>query len=42
LLLARDPTREAETIIQAWDGDQLDQARALRVELIEFRTGTTN
>jgi hypothetical protein len=42
LLPARDRTREAETIVEAWDRDEPDQAGALRVALVEFRTGTTN
>jgi hypothetical protein len=33
---------EAEAIVQAWDRDEPDQAGALRVEQIEFRTGTAN
>jgi hypothetical protein len=33
---------EAEAIVQAWDVDEPDQAGALRVERIEFRTGTAN
>jgi hypothetical protein len=33
---------EAEAIVQAWDRDEPDQAGALRVERIEFRTGTAN
>jgi hypothetical protein len=33
---------EAEAIVQAWDRDEPDQARALRVEKVEFRTGTAN
>jgi hypothetical protein len=36
-------TREdAETIVRAWDRDEPDPAGALRVEKIEFLTGTTN
>jgi hypothetical protein len=31
---------EAEAIVQAWDRDEPERAGALRVELIEFRTGT--
>jgi hypothetical protein len=31
---------EAEAIVQAWDRDEPDQAGALRVEQIDFRTGT--
>jgi hypothetical protein len=31
---------EAEAIVQAWDRDEPDQAGVLRVEQIEFRTGT--
>jgi hypothetical protein len=31
---------EAEAVVQAWDRDAPDQAGALRVEKIEFRTGT--
>ena len=33
---------EAEAIVQAWDRDEPDQAGALRVEKIEFQTGTEN
>jgi hypothetical protein len=33
---------EAEAIVQAWDRDEPDEAGNLRVEKIEFRTGTTN
>jgi hypothetical protein len=33
---------EAEAIVQAWDRDEPEQAGTLRVEKIEFRTGTTN
>jgi hypothetical protein len=33
---------EAEAIVQAWDRDEPEQAGALRVEKIEFRTGTAN
>jgi hypothetical protein len=33
---------EAEAVVQAWDRDEPDQAGELRVELVEFRTGTTN
>jgi hypothetical protein len=33
---------EAEAIVQAWDRDEPEQAGALRVERIEFRTGTAN
>lgn len=33
---------EAEAIVQAWDRDEPDQAGALRVERVEFRTGTAN
>jgi hypothetical protein len=29
---------EAEAIVQAWDGDEPEQAGALRVEKIEFET----
>jgi hypothetical protein len=37
------PTREeAEAIVQAWDRDEPEQGGALRVEQIEFRTGTAN
>jgi hypothetical protein len=37
------PTREeAEAIVQAWDRDEPDHAGTLRVEQIEFRTGTAN
>jgi hypothetical protein len=37
------PTREeAEAIVQAWDRDEPEQAGILRVEKIEFRTGTAN
>jgi hypothetical protein len=37
------PTREeAEAIVQAWDRDEPDQAGELRVEPVEFRTGTAN
>jgi hypothetical protein len=32
---------EAEAIVQAWDRDEPDQAGVLRVEKIQFRTGTT-
>jgi hypothetical protein len=32
----------AETIVRAWDRDEPDQAGILRVERIEFRTGTAN
>jgi hypothetical protein len=44
-----DSTEEAvelltsrETIVRAWDQDELGQAGALRVEQIDFRTGTAN
>jgi hypothetical protein len=33
---------EAEAIVLAWDRDEPDQVGALRVETLEFRTGTTN
>jgi hypothetical protein len=33
---------EAEAIVQAWDRDEPDKAGILRVERIEFRTGTAN
>ena len=33
---------EAEAIVQPWDRDEPDQAGMLRVERIEFRTGTAN
>ena len=33
---------EAEAIVQAWDRDKPDQAGVLRIEKIEFQTGTTN
>jgi hypothetical protein len=33
---------EAEAIVKAWDRDEPDQAGELRVEQIEFRTGTAN
>jgi hypothetical protein len=33
---------EAEAIVQAWDRDEPDQAGALRVEAVEFRTGIAN
>jgi hypothetical protein len=33
---------EAEAIVQAWDRAEPDQAGVLRVEKIEFRTGTAN
>jgi hypothetical protein len=33
---------EAEAIVQAWDRDEPDQVGALRVEQVEFRTGTAN
>jgi hypothetical protein len=33
---------EAEAIVQAWDRDEPEQAGALRVEQIDFRTGTAN
>jgi hypothetical protein len=37
------PSREeAEAIVQACDRDEPDQAGALRVEKIEFQTGTAN
>src|SRR5215211_2558512 len=37
------PTREeAEAIVQAWDREEPDQAGALRVERVDFRTGTAN
>lgn len=37
------PTREeAGAIVRAWDRDEPDQAGELRVEQIEFRTGTAN
>jgi hypothetical protein len=37
------PTREeAEAIVHAWDRDEPDQAGMLRVERIEFQTGTAN
>jgi hypothetical protein len=32
----------AEAIVQAWDRDEPDQAGSLRVERVEFRTGTAN
>jgi hypothetical protein len=31
---------EAEAIVHAWDRDEPEQAWALRVERIEFQTGT--
>jgi hypothetical protein len=33
---------EAEAIVQAWDRDEPDQVGSLRVEKVEFRTGTAN
>jgi hypothetical protein len=33
---------EAEAIVQVWDRDQPDQVGILRVEKMEFRTGTAN
>lgn len=33
---------EAEAIVHSWDRDEPDQAGILRVEKIEFRTGTAN
>jgi hypothetical protein len=33
---------EAEAIVQAWDRDEPEQAGALRVERVEFLTGTAN
>jgi hypothetical protein len=33
---------EADAVVQAWDRDEPDQARSLRVEAIELRTGTAN
>ena len=33
---------EAEAIVQAWDRDEPEQAGALRVEAVAFRTGTAN
>jgi hypothetical protein len=33
---------EAEAIVQAWDRDEPDGAGVLRVEKIEFWTGTAN
>jgi hypothetical protein len=39
LLVSRE---EAEVIVQAWDRNEPDQAGMLRVEKIEFRTGTAN
>jgi hypothetical protein len=33
---------EAEAIVQAWDRDEPDQVGSLRVEKMEFRTGTAN
>ena len=33
---------EAEAVVQAWDQDEPDQVGELRVEQIEFRTGTAN
>jgi hypothetical protein len=33
---------EAEAIVEAWDRDEPEQAGALRVEQIDFRTGTAN
>jgi hypothetical protein len=32
--------KEAEAIVQAWDRDEPDQAGALRVELVEFKTSS--
>jgi hypothetical protein len=32
----------AEAVVQAWDRDEPDQAGTLRVEKVEFRTGTAN
>jgi hypothetical protein len=32
----------AETIVRAWDRNEPDQAGMLRVEKIEFQTGTAN
>jgi hypothetical protein len=34
--------KEAEAIVQAWNRDEPDEAGTLRVERIEFRTGTAN
>jgi hypothetical protein len=39
LLTSRE---EAEAVVDAWDRDEPEQAEALRVELIEFRTGTAS
>jgi hypothetical protein len=39
LLTSRE---EADAIVQAWDRDEPDQVGELRVEKIEFRTGTAN
>jgi len=37
------PTRdEAEAIVRAWDREEPEQAGILRVEKIEFGTGTRN
>jgi hypothetical protein len=36
------PTAGAEAVVQAWDRDEPDQAGALQVELVEFRTGIAN
>jgi hypothetical protein len=33
---------EAEAVVQAWDRDEPGQAGALRVERVEFETGTAN
>jgi hypothetical protein len=38
----RHSREEAQAIVQAWDRDEPDQAGMLRVEKIEFRTGTAN
>jgi hypothetical protein len=33
---------EAEAVVDAWDRDEPEQAGVLRVEMIEFWTGTAN
>ena len=33
---------EAEAVVEAWDRDEPDRQGLLRVEKIEFRTGTAN
>jgi hypothetical protein len=37
------PTRqEAEAVVRAWDRDEPQRGGALRIELVELQTGTSN